>query len=169
MDPNALFLIIIAVLLICFFAGRRVGLIRSLIPVASAIASFCLLAIALQVLKEDMTDYLSGFQIKAAISSIIAFVISFLILRWLIKTILKFFRIIGDAPVIGRVDRALGGLAGFIGGLVIIWGTFFFLLLFFGPEGLPEFFDAVNKNEFTRLLYNNNLIMTLINYFIFVA
>lgn len=169
MNPNVLFLIIVGVLLICFFAGRKVGLVRSLIPVVSATASFCLLAIALQVLKEDVADYLVGFQIKDAISSVIAFVISFLILRWLIKTVLKFFRIIRDTPVIGSVDRALGGLAGFIGGLLIIWGTFFFLLLFFGPEGLPEFFDAVNENEFVKLLYNNNLLMTLINYFIFAT
>ncbi len=169
MDPNVLLLIIVAVLLICFYVGRSVGLIRTLIPIASAFASFCLLAAAVPVLEKDVTKYLSGLDIRDAVISVGAFALTFLLAKWLIEKILKFFRIIGDAPVIGKADRLLGGIAGFAGGLVIVWGTFFFLLLFFGPDGLPEFFDAVSKNDFVRVLYNNNLVMTLVNYFIFAA
>ena len=167
MNPNTLFLIIIAVLLICFFAGRRAGLIRTLIPIVSALASFCLLAIAIPIFRKDITESIMGLEIIDAAASAVAFVVTFLILRWLIKAILRFFRIIGDAPVVGTVNRALGGIVGFAGGLIIIWGMFFFLLLFYGPKGLPEFFDAVNGNEFVKLLYNNNLIMTLVDYFVF--
>ena len=169
MDPNTLFLIIIAILLICFFIGRRAGLIRTLIPIISAIASFFLLASALPVLKRDIAEQLIGFQIREAVISVVAFTVTFLLLRWLIKAVLKFFRIIGDAPVVGSTNRLLGGIAGFAGGLILIWGTFFFLILFYGPDGLPVFFDAVNGNEFVKLLYNNNLIMTLINYYLFAA
>ncbi len=167
MNSNTLFLIVIAILLICFFAGRRAGLIRTLIPIASALASFCLLAIALPIFRKDITDSIMGFEIIDAAASAVAFAVTFLILRWIIKAVLRFFRIIGDAPVVGTVNRALGGIVGFLGGLVIIWGTFFFLLLFYGPQGLPEFFDAINGNEFVKLLYNNNLIMTLVDYFVF--
>ena len=167
MNPNALFLIILAVLLTCFFAGRRAGLVRTLIPIASAIAAFCLLAITVPVFRADVTDYLVGLQLTDAVVSAAAFIVTFLILRWLIKAVLRFFRLIGDAPLISSLNRALGGIAGFVGGLIIVWGTFFFLLIFFGPDGLPDFFDAINGNEFVKLLYNNNPVMTLINYFIF--
>lgn len=169
MSPNVLFLIIIAILLVCFFAGRRAGLIRALIPVVSAIASFCLLSAALPVFKKDISQQILGLQIEEAVISAAAFAISFFLLRWLIKAVLRFFRIIGDAPIVGDINRLLGSIVGFLGGLVIIWGAFFFILLFYGPQGLPEFFDAVSANPFVRLLYNNNLIMTLINYFVFVV
>ena len=169
MNPNVLFLSIIGVLMICFFTGRRVGLIRSLIPVISSLASFVLLAAAFPVVKSDITGSITDLQVKEAALSVAAFIVTFIILKWLIKKILRFFRILRDAPVIGSADRMLGGIAGFAGGLLIIWGTFFFLLLFYGPEGLPALFDAINKNEFVKLLYNNNLIMTLVNYFIFAS
>ncbi len=169
MNPNALFLIVIAVLFICFFAGRRAGLIRTLIPIASALASFCLVAIAAPIFGEELTEDLAELQFIDAMISVLSFAVAFFILRWLIRAILKFFRLIGDVPIAGSIDRALGGIAGFAGGLIIIWSAFFFLLLFYGPEGLPELFDAINGNAFVRLLYNNNLVMTLINYFIFAA
>lgn len=169
MDPNILLFSIIAVLMICFFAGRRAGLIRSLIPVISSLASFILLAVAFPVVRSDITDSMTELQIKDAAISAAAFVVTFIILKWLIMKVLRFFRILRDAPVIGSADRMLGGIAGFIGGLLIIWGSFFFLLLFYGPDGLPVLFDAINKNEFVKLLYNNNLIMTLINYFVFAS
>ena len=169
MNPDALFLIILAILFTCFFAGRRIGLIRTLIPIASALASFCLLAIALPVFREDIADDMAGLQLTDALVSFSAFIATFMIFHWLIKAVLRFFRIIGDAPIAGSINRTLGGIAGFAGGLMIIWGAFFFLLLFYGPEGLPELFSAVNGNEFVKLLYNNNLIMTLVNYFIFAA
>ena len=169
MDPNTLFFIIIAILLICFFVGRSTGLIRALIPIISALASFCLIAAALPLLKNDISDQLTRFQIRDAAISVAAFFTTFFLLRWLIKAVLRFFRIIGDAPVVGSANRILGGIVGFFGGLIIVWGTFFFLLLFYGPDEMPIFFDAVNGNEFVKLLYNNNLIMTLVNYFIFAA
>ncbi|MCR5236612.1 MAG: CvpA family protein [Lachnospiraceae bacterium] len=169
MDSNSLFFIIIAILFICFFAGRRAGLIRAMIPVASSLLSFCLLASVIPIFKADITDQLSSFLIKDALVSLTAFIVTFFLFRWLIKTVLRFFRILGDSPVIGTLNKILGGVAGFAGGLIIIWGSFFFILLFYGPQGLPVFFTAVNGNEFVKMLYNNNLIMTLINYFIFAA
>ncbi len=169
MNSNILFLIVIAILLICFFAGKKAGFIRSLIPIVSALASFVLLAAAVPVVKDDVTGNIAGLHIKDAIISAAAFYITFIILKWLIKKVLAFFRIIGDAPVIGNVNSLLGAISGFIGGLVVIWGAFFFLLIFFGPDELPELFMAIDKNEFIKLLYNNNLIMTLINYFIFAS
>ena len=167
MDPNLLFLIIIAVLLICFFAGRRTGLIGALIPVATAFLSFWLLAIVIPVLKNDIFEDMSGFRVNEALLDLITFAVSFVLFRKLIRAVLKFFRIIGDTPVISSLNRFLGGVAGFIGGIIIVWGVFFFMLLFFGPEGSPEFFAAVNGNEFVKLLYNNNLILTFVNYLVF--
>ena len=167
MDPNTLFLIIIAVLLICFFAGRRAGLIRALIPLVSAFLSFWLMTVAFPIFKEDVMGDVTGFAFNDAVVDVVAFGVTFLLIRWLIKTVLRLLRIVGDAPVIGTVNRLLGGVFGFVGGLVLIWGTFFFLLLIYDPAELPGFFEAVNGNPFVKLLYNNNLVMTFVNYFVF--
>ena len=169
MDPNTLFLIIAAILLICFFAGRRAGLIRTLIPVVSALVSFLLLTIAFPIFKEDVMGDITGFDINSAFVDVVAFAVTFLLLKWLVRTVLRFFRIIGDAPVLGSVDRMLGGIAGLLGGLLTVWGAFFFILLIYGPNGLPRFYNAIGQNEFVKFLYNNNLITTLVNYFVFAA
>ncbi|MCR5774813.1 MAG: CvpA family protein [Lachnospiraceae bacterium] len=167
MDPNILFFGIIAILLVCFFSGRRAGLICTLIPVVSALASFWLLTAAVPVFREDITGEISEFAFRDALIDVAAFAVSFFLLRWIIRRILKFFKLIGDAPVLGSVNRLLGGVVGFIGGLILIWGIFFFLLLFYGPQELPQFYNAIGQNEFVKLLYNNNLLMTFINFFIF--
>ncbi|MCR5410261.1 MAG: CvpA family protein [Lachnospiraceae bacterium] len=169
MSPNALFLIIVAVLLICFFAGRRAGFIRTLIPVVSSLASIFLIASAIPILKDDIVKDVMSLAFADAIISVVAFAVSFLVLRWAIKKVLSFFRLISDAPVVGSVDRFLGALAGFAGGLIIVWGTFFFLLLFTSPEEMPRLLALVEGNEFVRLLYNNNLILTFVNYYIFAS
>lgn len=169
MNPDMLFLIITAVLLICFFSGRRAGLIRTLIPVATAFLSFWLMAVAFPIFKEDVLGDITGFALNEAVLDAAAFAVTFLLLRWLIKAVLSFFRIVGDAPVIGSMNRLLGGVFGFAGGLLIVWGVFFFMLLIYGPQGMPEFFDAVNGNAFVKLLYNNNLIMTFVNYLVFAG
>lgn len=169
MDPNALFLIIVAVLLICFFAGRRAGFIRTLIPIVSALASILLIVTAIPIVKEDIAKDVMSFAFRDALISVGAFAVSFLVLRWAIKKILSFFRLISDAPVVGSVDRFLGAVAGFAGGLIIIWGTFFFLLLFTSPEEMPGLMALVEGNEFVKLLYNNNLILTFVNFFIFAS
>ena len=169
MDPNALFLIIVAILLICFFAGRRAGFIRTLIPIASALASIFLMMAAIRTVREDIAKDVMSFEFRDALISAVAFAVSFLILRWAIKKGLSFFRLISDAPVVGGVDRFLGAVAGFAGGLVIIWGAFFFLLLFTDPADMPAILAVIEGNQFVRLLYNNNLVLTFVNYFVFAA
>lgn len=169
MDPDRLFLIIVAVLLICFFAGRRAGLIRTLIPVVSAVASFGLVAVGLPIFREDVMGAVTVFDINSAVIDIAAYAATFLILRWLIKAILRFFKVIGDVPILGTINRLLGGIAGFIGGLIIIWAAFFFILLLYTPTALPEFYNAIGQNEFVKLLYNNNLITTFVNYLVFAG
>ena len=56
-------------------------------------ASFCLLAAAVPVLEKDVTKYLSGLDIRDAVISVGAFALTFLLAKWLIEKILKFFRI----------------------------------------------------------------------------
>ncbi len=169
MDPNALFLIIVAILLICFFAGRQAGLIRTMIPIVSSLASILLIVTAIPIVRKDIETNVLSFEFRDAVISVVAFAVSFLILRWAIKKVLTFFRLIGDAPVVGSVNRVLGAAAGFIGGLIIVWGAFFFLLLFADPEDMPAILAAVEGNEFVKLLYNNNLILTFVNYFVFAV
>jgi uncharacterized membrane protein required for colicin V production len=167
LSPNTLFLIIIAVIALCYFSGRRAGLIRTLVPVASVFGSVWIMAVAFSVLKNDVMTDVTSLDLNRVVIDLLAFVVSFFLLKWLIKSILHFFKLIGDAPIVNPVNKFLGGVAGMIGGVVMIWLVFFFILLFVGEEGAPEFYAAVNGNEIVRLLYNHNLIMTFINFFVF--
>ena len=169
LTPNALFLIIIALLALCYFSGRRAGLIRTLIPVVSAVISIWIVAVGFPMVRQDVLSDIKGFDLNRAVVDLIAFAVTFALLKWLIKTILHFFKVAGDAPGVHPVNRFLGGIAGMIGGVIIVWIVFFFILLFEGEQGAPEFYAAVNGNGFVRLLYNHNLIMTFVNYFVFVS
>ncbi len=167
LSPNTLFLIIIAVIALCYFSGRKAGLVRTLVPIASAFGSVWIVAVAFPMLRKDVMNDVSSFDLNRIVIDILAFAVSFFLLKWLIKSVLHFFKIIGDAPIVNPVNKFLGGVAGMIGGVVLIWLVFFFILLFAGEEGAPEFYAAVNGNEIVRLLYNHNLVMTFINFFVF--
>ena len=167
LSPNTLLLIIIAVIALCYFSGRRAGLIRALIPVVSALGSVWIVAVAFPMLRNDIMEDAGRFDLNTVVVDVLAFVVSFFIVKWLIKAVLQFFKLIGDAPIVDPVNRFLGGVAGMIGGVVIVWLVFYFMLLFVGEAGAPEYYAAVNGNEIVRLLYNHNLIMTFVDFFVF--
>ena len=169
LTPDVLFLIIIAVIACCYFSGRRAGLVRTLIPIATAFASVWVFMTVFPIFKQDALSDALGFDITETVIDILAFAVVFLIIKWAIKTVFKALKIISDAPVVSAVNRFLGGVAGLIGGVVLVWIVFFFALLLYGEQGLPELYAAINGNEFVKLLYNHNLIMTFVNYFVFVS
>ena len=167
MDPGILLLIIIGILLGGFLTGRALGLIRTLIPIATAFLSFWVLIVIIPVFKADAGSDLVRFELQKLIVDVLAFAVTYVLIHWLIRSVLKIFRVVGDAPVVGPVNRILGGVAGFLASLVGIW-TFFFFGIYTGwLQSSTSLMPAIQGNGFVRLLYNHNLVMTFVNYFIF--
>ncbi|MCR5747959.1 MAG: CvpA family protein [Lachnospiraceae bacterium] len=162
-----LFLIIIAVMAVGYFSGRRAGLIKTLIPIMTAFASMFVFATVFPIFKRDVVGDTLGFELTDVLIDILAFAVVFIIIRWVIRFVFRSLKLIGDAPVVSSLNRFLGGVAGLIGGLVLIWIVFFFMAVLYKEQELSEFYHAVNGNEFVKLIYNHNLIMTFVNYFVF--
>ncbi len=168
MGENVYLIIVVAVIVICFFSGKQAGLIRTLIPIVTAFISLWIFSVVFQIVRADVVSDVKSLSFLSVVIDLLAFVVSFFLLRWIIKAALKALRIIGDAPVIGSANRILGGLAGFVGGFILVWTVFFFMALFVGEAGAPDFYRAVNSNKLLGFIYNHNLVMTFVNYFIFV-
>ena len=79
------------------------------------------------------------------------------------KLFLKIFSMFSDVPVISSIDRILGTIVGFFGGMLIIWVIFYFVLLMIGRENGAGFFAMIDSNFFLKFLYNHNLLMTFVN------
>ena len=168
MGDNIYLIIMAGVLLICLFSGRWAGLIRPLIPVITLFLSVMVLSVVYSILKADVVNDARHFALLDIIIDILAFAAAFFILKFLIKVALKLVSLIGDVPIIGSVNRILGSVVGVVGGVILIWTVLLVMALFVGESKAPDFYRAVSSNPILGYIYNHNLLMTFINYFIFV-
>ena len=76
LSPNTLLLIIIAVIALCYFSGRRAGLIRTLIPIVSALGSVWIVAVAFPMLRKDVLEDAGRFDLNRVVVDVLAFVVS---------------------------------------------------------------------------------------------
>ncbi len=96
--------------------------------------------------------------ILKVIASIILFVVLLFLLNLLVKAIDKVFKL----PVVGDLNRALGGIVGFLKGLAVLFVAFSLIaaisvavkgdFLIFSEEN-------INNSHIFKLIYNNNPLM----------
>ena len=64
--------------------------------------------------------------------------------------------------LIGEVNHMLGGIAGLIKGLLLVWLVFAFAAMGAATEAGSVVIDAVYQSEILQWLYENNLILTIL-------
>ena len=70
--------------------------------------------------------------------------------------------LVAKLPVIGEVNHMLGGMAGLIKGLLLVWLVFAFAAMGAATEAGSAVTDAVYQSEILQWLYENNLILTIL-------
>jgi hypothetical protein len=89
----------------------------------------------------------------------IAFVIVMLITVIAFHLIATAIDLVAKLPVIGEVNHMLGGIAGLIKGLLLVWP---FAAMGAATEAGSVVIDAVYQSEILQWLYENNLILTIL-------
>lgn len=101
----------------------------------------------------SLTDYI----IDAAI-----FVISFIIVLFIVKIIFAAINLISYLPIIHGINKFAGLLLGIAEGIGVVWVMLIALTVLGGAEFNGEMFALINSSELLSFLYNNNIIMNML-------
>ncbi|NEY20886.1 hypothetical protein G4D61_13080 [Bacillus ginsengihumi] len=165
MKGNMINIIIIILLLLGFFNGKRHGFILQAIKivsfaVAAGVAYLFYTDLAAQLTKlipyPSMHDNTYAFimdnnNMETAFYRIIAFAIIFFIVRLVLRVIGSTLSIINHIPILGLINRWAGGILGFVEVYLIL-----FILLFIGSI-LPvdSVQTALNHSMIAKGMINN--------------
>lgn len=110
------------------------------------------------------SDYVGSYLAKL-FANIIGFLLAFLIISIVVRTVLYMLGIISDLPVIGGLNRLAGGVLGLGTGLIVVWVLFIVITLMYDTEIGKMCFENIAENKLLTLLYDNNILMNYITKF----
>ncbi len=109
-------------------------------------------------------DYVGSY-LARMLSNIAAFLLTWLIVTIIVRTILYMLGIISDLPLIGGINRLAGGALGLGMGLVIVWILFIAITLAYDTEIGKSCFENIQESSFLTFLYNNNILLRFVTKF----
>lgn len=92
----------------------------------------------------------------------IAFVIVLLITFIAFHLIAGAIDLIGKLPLIGEVNHLLGGVAGLIKGMVLVWLLFAFIAMGAATDIGHTLTEVIYTDQILRWLYENNFLLTIL-------
>lgn len=107
--------------------------------------------------QEYATKYLAKL-----FADILAFLLTFIVITILARILMYVFDILSKLPVIGGLNRALGGVTGLAFALIIVWVGFVVITLLYQTEFAITCFKYIEQNATLKWLYDNNLLMKFI-------
>lgn len=92
----------------------------------------------------------------------ISYAVTMIILVIVFGALYRVFRIIEKLPVIGEVNRGLGAILGLGEGLLLVW--IFFALVAMGSTSdfCHMIIERVYESQFLVMIYENNLVLTML-------
>jgi len=107
--------------------------------------------------QEYATQYLSKM-----LADILAFLITFIILTILARILVGVLGLLAKLPVIGGLNRVLGGATGLVFALLIVWIGFVAITLLYQTEIAVTCFEYIEQSTALKWLYDNNILMKMI-------
>ena len=92
----------------------------------------------------------------------VAYIIVFVLILIATRFIFIAFKIVDKLPLIGGINRAIGAVAGFVKGMVIVWIVFACVAMTVTTSFGQEIVQAIYASPLLIWLYENNLILTLL-------
>lgn len=96
----------------------------------------------------------------------IAFLLTMLIIGIVTFWISRMLDIVSRLPIIRGPNKALGAVMGGIKGIIFVWLFFFIVQLCSASELGKQFLLYINESVFLRFLYENNILMQILNIFL---
>ena len=103
-------------------------------------------------------EYLVKYFAKL-ITNVISFLVTFLLVTIVLRSIIYMLGIISDLPVIGGLNRIAGGALGLAKGLIIVWVIFTIITLAYDTALGTTCMQNIQENEFLKFIYDNNLLL----------
>lgn len=103
-------------------------------------------------------QYLVKYFAKLVLN-VVSFLLTFLVVTIVLRTIIYMLGIISDLPVIGGLNRIAGAGFGLAKGLVIVWVIYAIITLAFNNEFCATCLQQIKENEFLKFVYDNNILL----------
>ena len=103
-------------------------------------------------------EYLVKYFAKL-LTNVIAFLLTFLIVTIVLRTIIYMLGLISDLPIIGGANRLAGGAVGLAKALIIVWVVFVIITLMYDSKFGATCLQCIEENEFLSYLYDRNLLL----------
>lgn len=95
----------------------------------------------------------------------IVYIAVFLIVSLVVGIISQILNLIAKLPVLKQINRIAGMCMGFVIGLIFVWILFLVLTVLGNTQFGVAVFDMIQSNPILRFLYENNLVLYLIQIF----
>ena len=109
---------------------------------------------------ETFAQYVGMFLSKLIIK-VVAFLCTFLLVIIVLRAIVFALDVVSELPVLGFINRIMGGLVGVVCALFVIWVLFAVVTLLYATAPGKEIYDMIQAEEITKMLYHYNPIMRL--------
>ena len=168
MTGNIVFIFIVIAVFVSSHVGGKKGFFEMMVPILSILGTLFLLAAVMPEFAERLKEDAAKLSLREVVIDIIAFAVTFFLMRLIFRYILKLLSPIAELPVLGEINRLLGFVAGFVFGVLAVWLVFFFIIFFMGESNISlELWSMLDESPPLKYLYNNNLLMTAINLVVF--
>ena len=134
--------------------GKIIGTTLGLKGVASVLSAISIMLISSFIDANEPTTIL--------VVDLLAFLITFLVVTILVRTIMYALNIIGDLPVLHGLNRVAGAFLGMGTALVIVWVLFMIITLSYRTGFGKASMDMIDKSPLLTFLYDHNYIMNAI-------
>ena len=106
-------------------------------------------------------EYVGGY-LACLVIDAIAFVAASIIVMLIFRIILLATNIITKIPGIHGANKILGGVLGFVKGIVIVWFMFIIITMLISTPFGKTCATMINDNGFLLWIYNNNLLLKIV-------
>lgn len=106
----------------------------------------------------SFASYVAKYMAKVVVN-IVAFILTLIVVTIILRAIIFSLNIIADLPVFGFMNRAVGGVLGVVGVLIIVWVAFVIISLLYTTEIGKEMFEMIQTNRLLTVIYDYNPVM----------
>lgn len=108
----------------------------------------------------NFKEYLSS-RLSTMVIDAISYVILLIVIYLIIRILLRVVGIIGRIPIIGGINRLFGAIIGFAEGLLVIWCVCLIIMAISQTPLGVKVVDVINQSEVLKIIYNNNLLLSV--------
>lgn len=92
----------------------------------------------------------------------LSFILVLVITLFISFFLTKILDLIGKLPVIGEINHALGGVAGFIKGILLVWLIFSFIAMGSATDIGAALYAQIQTSSLLLWFYNNNPVLVIL-------